>query len=378
MVRAPWRRSVVVDTTGWPEGCYLLRLDAVDGAGQAYVPITVRSAHTHGRLVLMNAQPTWQAYNGWGGYSLYLGPGGLSDRSLQVTFDRPYQHDHGAGQFLSFEQPLVALAERLQLPLAYLAATDVATEPSVLAGARAVVSLGHDEYWSPERRRHVTAARDAGTNVAILGANCCYRRIRLARSALGSCRVVVCYKGDWQLDPGVRRGDPPTDDYRDHPAADPESSLNGVIYDGFPVDASYVISDPSHWVLAGTGVRAGDAFPHLVGVEYDRVNPVYPTPHNLDVIAHSPVNCSGRASFSDTGYYTVPGGAGVFATGTMRWVDALRTRGHADPGYDHGLDARTGKLVRTITSTVLRTFSQGPAGLANPARGTARRIYGRL
>jgi hypothetical protein len=79
-----------------------------------------------------------------------------------------------------------------------------------------------------------------------------------------------------------------------------------VIYDGYPVDASYVISEPRHWVLAGTGVRAGDSFPHLVGVEYDRVNPAYPTPHNIDVFAHSPVDCSGRWSFSDSAYYSTP------------------------------------------------------------------------
>lgn len=62
------------------------------------------------------------------------------------------------------------LAERLGLPLAYLAATDVAADRSVLDGARAVLSLGHGEYWSPERRSHVTAARDAGVNLAIFGA----------------------------------------------------------------------------------------------------------------------------------------------------------------------------------------------------------------
>lgn len=379
MVQASWQPSVTVDTSGWPEGCYLLRLDTADNTGQRYVPITVRSAQVRDRVVIMNAQPTWQAYNTWGGYSLYRGPsGGLADRSLEVSFDRPYSENDGAGQFLAFERPLVQLAERLGLPLAYLAATDIAADSSLLDGARAVLSLGHDEYWSPERRSHVTAARDAGVNLAIFGANCCYRRIRLASSPLGQNRVVICYKGDWQLDPGVRHGDPPTTDFRDQPDADPASLLNGVSYDGFPVDASYVIADAQHWVLSGTGVRTGDAFPHLVGVEYDRVNPAFPTPHNIDVFAHSPVVCSGRRSFSDSAYYTVESGAGVFATGTMRWIHALLGRGHPQDGYQHAIHGRTSTLVETVTTTVLRAFSHGPAGLAHPAHGSARRFYRNL
>lgn len=48
----------------------------------------------------------------------------------------------------------------------------------MLDGARAVISLGHDEYWTPQQRDAVTKARDAGVNVAFLGANACYRRIR--------------------------------------------------------------------------------------------------------------------------------------------------------------------------------------------------------
>lgn len=48
------------------------------------------------------------------------------------------------------------------------------------AGAAAVISLGHDEYWTPEQRQHITRARGAGTNLAFLGVNACYRRINAA------------------------------------------------------------------------------------------------------------------------------------------------------------------------------------------------------
>ncbi|MEV4557037.1 N,N-dimethylformamidase beta subunit family domain-containing protein [Kitasatospora sp. NPDC049285] len=350
-VRTAWTRTTAVDTTGWPEGCYLLRLDADGGAGQRYVPLTVRSRTTAGTTVVVNAVTTWQAYNEWGGYNLYNGPtGGLPTRSLQVVFDRPYQYADGAGLFLVYEAPLIALAEKLGLPLSYTTGIDLAADPALLHGAKAVLSLGHDEYWSPEQRAHVTAARDAGTHLAILGANCCYRRVRYEPSPTGPDRTVVCYKGAWKDDPGYQAGHPATTDFRSPPGADPESSLLGVLYDGYPVDAPYVVTSPDHWLFAGTGAKQGDSFAHLVGVEYDRVDPSFPTPQGIQVIAHSPVVCDGRKSFADTALYTAPSGAMVFATGTMRWVESLDAIGH-------GLDDRTAALTRQVTENYLRRVS---------------------
>ena len=72
----PWRPSLTIDTANWPPGSYLLRLDASRGA-ERYVPITVRSASTAGAVAILNDNTTWQAYNAWGGYSLYQGPNGL-------------------------------------------------------------------------------------------------------------------------------------------------------------------------------------------------------------------------------------------------------------------------------------------------------------
>ncbi|WP_308363583.1 N,N-dimethylformamidase beta subunit family domain-containing protein [Streptomyces sp. ISL-86] len=378
MVGTRWRQTAEVDTSGWPEGSYLLRLDALDGqAGQRFVPVTVRSASAVGRTVVVNAVATWQAYNRWGGADLYKGASGKkASRSLQVSFDRPYGSGHGAGQFLVYEAPLIALAERLGLPLAYATGVDVAREPELLRGAAAMVSLGHDEYWSPEQRRHVTAARDAGMNLAVLGANCCYRRIRFEPSAVGADRIVVCYKDDYAEDPGFRRGGPPTNDYRRAPLPDPESSLLGVIYDGYPVDAPYVVSNPDHWLLTGTGARLGDSFPHLVGVEYDRVNTAHPTPRPIEVLAHSPVVRKGRPSHADTVYFSLAGGAGVFSTGTMRWVESLDASGPGGGKAHHGLDARTARFTRTVTANVLRAFARGPAGRARPARDNLAACYG--
>ncbi|MGW4563469.1 N,N-dimethylformamidase beta subunit family domain-containing protein [Streptomyces sp. NPDC004561] len=374
-VRADWPVTLHVDTSGWPEGAYLLRLEA-DTGRQRYVPLVVRSADGAGRTILLHAPATWQAYNRWGGSSLYAGvSGAYATRSLAVSFDRPYDDD-GAEKFLVYERALVVLAERLGIPLAYSTGVDVHRDPSVLRGAHAVVCLGHDEYWTPEQRAHVTAARDAGTNVAFLGANTCFRRVRLESGERADDRTVVCYKTSYRADP-CYASHPAlvTTDYRQPPGADPESSLTGVLYEGYPVDAPYVVREPGHWLYDGTGVRSGDAFAHLVGVEYDRVTHGAPTPGPLEITAHSPLVCGGRPSHSDSAYYTAAGGAGVFATGTMRWVEAL-VAGTGELGRDHGMDARTRAFVTRTTENLLRTFARGPAARhAPPPRSNVAEVY---
>ncbi|MEO3762731.1 N,N-dimethylformamidase beta subunit family domain-containing protein [Streptomyces sp. B8F3] len=365
-VRTRWRRTLSLDTEGWPEGAYLLRLDTRDGH-QRYVPLIVRSEQGEGRTVLMHAPATWQAYNRWGGYNLYTGPSGsYGKRSLAVSFDRPYDRD-GAEKFMVYERPVVVLAERLGIKLAYTTGNDVHRDPRVLHGAAAAICLGHDEYWTPRQRRHLTQARDAGTNVAFLGANTCYRRVRLEQDGPRPDRTVVCYKSSFKDDPlYATHPSAVTTDFRRSPAPDPESTLTGVLYEGYPTDAPYVVHAAGHWLYEGTGVRHGDSFDHLVGVEYDRVAPEAPHPGPMEITAHSPLVCNGRRSSSDSAYYTAPGGAGVFATGTMRWVEALTARTpHA--GRVHGMDARTRTFVTRTTENLLHAFAEGPAARHRPA-----------
>ena len=256
MVTAPWRPSMTIATTNWPAGSYLLRLDASNGA-RRYVPITVRSASTVGAVVILDDNTTWQAYNTWGGYSLYQGPDGLpSDRGYAVSFDRPYDGD-GAVRFLAFDEAATALAEHTGVPLAYETDVDIDQHPGLLAGARAVISLGHDEYYSQAMRNALMAARNAGTNLAFLGANAIYRHIRFADED----RVIICYK-DAAIDPLYGKDDAETtQQWRDPPDPRPESVLTGVFYECNPVSAPYVVYDPSSWIFAGTAPTGGSVSP---------------------------------------------------------------------------------------------------------------------
>ncbi len=362
-VECDWEPSLTIPTDGWPEGSYLLRMDSETGA-QRYVPITVRSASTSGKVVIKNSTETWQAYNTWGGYDLYNGPGGSADysnRSLAVSLDRPYDNN-GAFYFLWHEQKLIALAEQLGLPLAYTTSMDIAASPALLKGASALFCLGHDEYWTPEERANVTAARDAGVNVAFMGANTMFRRTRLDSTKLGANRLVICYKTSYQQDPLYGKDNAlVTSDWREPPNPDPESSLTGVLYESNPVDAPYVVASPDSWVYAGTGVQKGTSFTGLAGIEYDRVNPVCPVPRPIEVLSHSPLTCRGINSYSDSAYYTASSGAGVFATGTMRWVQSMGGT------YIFGLNKRAWAFTEKVTSNVLQAFADGPAAAKYPA-----------
>jgi hypothetical protein len=123
-----------------------------------------------------------------------------------------------------------------------------------------------------------------------------------------------------------------------------------------------VVETPSAWMFKGTGVRKGTSFRVLVGIEYDRVNPGYPVERPIQILAHSPLVCNGVNSFADSAYYTHKGGAGVFNTGTMRWVEAF-----GPPTYNWGLTPASGRFTRRVTANVLAAFADGPAAAKYPA-----------
>lgn len=359
-VVADWSPSVTVRTTNWPAGFYLFKLVASSGY-QAFIPFTVRSASTKGRVVLAAPVIDWQAYNTWGGYDLYQAPPGRS-RSWAVSFDRP-NPPPGANQFLYNVLPTVVLAERLGVPLGYETSIDVAVHADLLRGAAGFVSVGHDEYWTVPERRHVTAARDAGTNLAFLSSNTSYWRVRLGAAASGPNRLVIGYKSDAAAADPLRHRDPAqtTARWRDPPRPDPENSLTGTLYECYPVDAPYRVVSPSWWGFRGTDVHRGSEFPHLVGEEADRVYPIPSTPRPLQILSYVDYSCGGSPTSAESTYYTTPSGAGVVDFGTQRWTCALGLRCAALPAKDNG-------FARRVTTNLLRAFAVGPVGLRDPAR----------
>lgn len=366
---APWAPSATVRTTGWPPGAYLLRLEGTDGAS-SWIPLTVRSPSAKGRIVILQAVTDWQAYNAWGGLSLYHGRDGrMESRSYAVSFDRPYEMQDGAGDFLGNDLPLVEFAEGLDIPLAYATDVDLHDDAHLLDGALAVVSPGHDEYYSTVMRDALTRARDAGTNVFFLGANAVYRHIRLSATPLGPNRLETDYK-DAGLDP-LTRTDPgeSTPQWRSAPLNRPESDLVGGYYRCNPGRAPLVVAPKLSWLTEGLGLAPGQKLGTIVGPEYDRVDLAVPTPHPLQVIFHSPIHCTGQGGIddaSDVTYYTTASGAAVFDAGTSKWECALDDQA-CQAGWG---DPATFRVVREVTRRLLIAAADGPIGRTHPAQDT--------
>jgi hypothetical protein len=361
-VVAGWRPSLTVNTKDWQPGNYLFRLDGDNGA-QQYVPLTVRTPSNAGRVVLINGTTTWQAYNQYGGTSLYNGPNGYASRARAVSFDRPYQHKdtNGAGGFLIFEEPLLQVAERAGVPVGYATDEDLHANPHLLDGAKAVVTLGHDEYWSSAMRASTARARDRGTNVAILGGNEIYRHIRLDPTPLGPNRLEVDYKS-FEEDPmSATNPREATPEWRQPPEQRPESTLTGNFYQCNGVTADLVTANADNWMLRGI-VSNGQKLPGLVGDEYAKVDLNVPTARPMEVLFHSPLDCRAKPDTSDAVYFTSPSGAGIFSSGTMAWVCGL------DPNCQGPVNGgEVGRVISAITTRVLREFAKGPAGFAHPA-----------
>lgn len=355
-----WSTATTIPTNAWPEGLYLIKLVGTDGMGK-FVPVTVRSADTRGRLVLVNADATYQAYNAYGGYSVYHGKRGFADRAYTVSFNRPYDRS-GARYVTAGEQEITGEAERLGLPLAYATDTDISAYSHLLDGAVGVVSPNHDEYWDTAMRDSYQAARNRGTNLAFLGANAEYWRVRFEANG----RHMTTYKSP-SIDP-IANNRTTTNLWRSSPYPRPEASLTGLMYECFPARAAFKVLEPGFFLFAGTGAQRGSTYPGVVGVEIDRAYPVSTktqTPSNLQVVGHSPAQCANKGmTYSDFSYSTVPSGAGVVATGSMQWAVGInQTNGPT------GINAASSAFVTAVTGNLLRAMSQGPMGKTHPAKG---------
>jgi hypothetical protein len=359
MVRAPWTKLLSVPiTSSWVQGTYLLKLVSSNG-GQGYVPLIVRDDSSQADLVLSSEVTTWEAYNDWGGYSLYHGPdNAFATRSRAVTFDRPFGGRGAAGLFI--ELPFVVQVERLGMDVTYSTDVDLHEQPGLLQNHSAFVSLDHDEYWSSGMRDAVTSARDLGVNLAFFGANAIYRHIRFDDSPLGSNRVVICYKLASE-DPllGVDNAEV-TANWRLGPDPRPESDVLGAMYSCARAHTDLVVSDAASWVFAGTGLANGDHIPGLVSEEYDRIFPNAPTPASIQILAHSPNLCKGAADAADMTYYTARNGAGVFDASSQGFVKALQC---VPPVSGVTCDQRAVQIF----VNVMEAFAVGPAGAAHPS-----------
>ncbi len=375
MVECRWKPSAtfVFDAQA-VSGYYVFKLIRDDGI-ESYVPVVLRERVPRAPLLVQASVTTWQAYNQWGGTSLYANvlPAGSSftaHHAYQVSFDRPYRTPAsdaaGSGDLFLYELWMLKWLESKGYDVAYTTNIDVDEHPELLDRRKLFLDVGHDEYWSNGERDALEHARDRGLSLAFFSGNSAYWRIRLGGSSSGeSRRVITCYK-DAALDP---KGDSAvtTVKFRDPPYARPENALIGQMYelfthmDGFPL----VVTNPSHWIYAGTRVAAGDALSHVVGDEWDHVFANRESPAGLQVLAHSDAfGAYGSDVPSDVTVYYPTKSSFVFAAGTRQWSWGLSKPDYRDARIERMTEnvlARAG-LVSVTSKVVVSALTSHDVG----------------
>lgn len=378
-----WPESVrVPSTAAWKSGYYEVIFRAADAGGKwtqrgkrtaessAWFIVREAKPGTTSKILLQLCTNTYNAYNNWGGFSVYAYNSLSNNQGHRVSFERP-----GPSQFARWELPFVQWAEKNGYALEFAANEDLEFRPEMLTSYKLVLSVGHDEYWSTPMRDHLEDWIGQGGNVAFFSGNTCCWQIR----AEDNGRAFTCCKQNYHLDPVFATRDFKTlsTAWSHHLLKRPENELTGVgfLWGGyrkshgqFMTDpAEYEVHRPDHWVLAGTSLKRGEKFggkDTIVGYECDgcelewKNGLPFPTckdgtPKTFEVLATCPARWHpddaewyekweiGRTGAACMGLYTR--GGTVFTAGTTDWA--------------HGLQGGDAAVIR-ITQNVLDRLSK--------------------
>ena len=208
-VSASW--NVPANATSGIYFALLVREDGV--AGASHVVFVVRDDGGGSALFFQTSDTTWQAYNQYGGNSLYVGsPAG---RAYKVSYNRPFTTRGPTPEDWVFnaEYPMVRWLEANGYDVSYTTGVDTARRGAELLEHRVFLSVGHDEYWSGDQRANVEAARDAGVHLAFFSGNEVFWKTRWENSIDGAAtpyRTLVTYKethANAKIDPLAERVD---------------------------------------------------------------------------------------------------------------------------------------------------------------------------
>jgi hypothetical protein len=362
-----------------PSGVYVAKLSTGEGARDCL--FVVRPAQPQPLLAQLPTA-TYEAYNRWGGDSLY--PGGIdrvrvtgTTQGVAVSYDRPYDGVTGAGEFFSRDVAMVRFLERYDYRVSYTTSESVDSDPSQLTGHHALIDFGHSEYWSQRQENAFARARDAGTSLLFFGSDTLGWRVRYAAAGPASSEagrpghVIIAYKEHASLDPD--RSDT-TGPFPDRGARLTASAYLGCttarVQQPGPSTYRYYPWTPApglrpSWLFAHTGIRATTRIPGIVGYELDQHTPL--TPAGTRVAGSGAVRCTIDTApepnepmpgpgddLAETTIYTARSGAIVFNTGTMGWELGLEPVPSASPDAPLAPDPRVVAMTRDLIARVLR------------------------
>jgi hypothetical protein len=384
-------------------GVYFARIYRTDGTtGANQIPFVVTNNSSHSDVLFMTSDETWQAYNDWGGYSLYTGTATGSPwccsaldpgRAVQVSYNRPFatRYDdispNGQDFFFYAEFPMIQFLEKNGYNVSYASQIDIAQPgaASMIEQHKVLMNTGHSEYWDASDMSNITAARNAGVNLAFFTGNTAWWKTRWANSQYGNepYRTLITYKeslDSTQSDPG----DPPTwtgawRDQRFSPPGDasPENALTGQLWE---VNCcSYADTVPSAYAklrlwrnTAVAGLQSGQTYTmpdETLGYEWDSdVDNGFRPPGEIDM-SHTCATVlqklyaladeemiSANACNSLT-LYRAASGALVFDAGTVQWAWGLES--------DHDGDAQNppDPVMQQATVNLFADMGAQPATL---------------
>jgi hypothetical protein len=230
-------------------GVYIAKPTRDDTGGASHIVFIVRDDASTSDMLYQTSDTTWQAYNDYGGNSLYTGqPAG---RAYKVSYNRPFTTRtvwNGEDWIFNAEYAMIRWLERNGYDVTYSSGIETDRAGSRLLNHRVFLSVGHDEYWSGPQRTNVENARNSGVDLGFFSGNEVFWRIRWEPSIDGSnqpYRTLVSYK-ETHANAIIDPQSPPgwTGTWRDPrfspPAAgnNPENALTGT------------------WFRVNTGTRA--------------------------------------------------------------------------------------------------------------------------
>jgi hypothetical protein len=354
----------------WPSGVYAAHIgDAAQDAQDIYFIVRSAQPGSASPIVVQIPTTTINAYNNWGGASLYA-YNSRPSAAQAVSFDRPQQSDslwpRGYGFDLEWNQRIKAFVQWLEaagFSAEFISNDDLHASQDLLGAYRLFVSIGHDEYWSHEMRRNFDSFVATGGNAAILSGNTCYWQIRFESDEKtgAPCRRMVCYKSA-EDDPVAERH-LKTIAWRDLGLPENTSFGAGFAKGAWKGNGSYgvfKVHRPDHWVFSGTGLQRNDEFGDAEdeavlgyetnGVDYVRDANGLPLPSGDDgtpmdylILALADLPDWGAPGNAAMGIFRFPDfGGTVFNAATTDWAKGLESC------------VTLGEPYRTVTAKITR------------------------
>ncbi len=179
----------------WESGVYRADFQVNSGYGSLVFVVREQTLGSNSKnLIILNTN-TWNAYNNFGGKSLYEYNSSNGERAYKVTYNRPFTQ-LAQGDFYNWTYKFNKWMLQNNLNAEFGINTDLDNNPNFLNNYSVVLIVGHDEYWSYEERSQIQSFLNRGGRLLLLGGNTCWWQVRIEDNN----RTIVCYK-DASLDP---------------------------------------------------------------------------------------------------------------------------------------------------------------------------------